>query len=68
MLFNALNVFDTINFNENLNAFKIEEQELASGYEVVSHGQLKDHHVYHAYKHSNKRFVVTRANIFACCA
>ena len=61
----ALNVFDTINFEENLNAFRIEEQEIASGYEVVSHAQLKDHHVYHAYKHSNERFIVTRMNILA---
>lgn len=35
--FFALKVFDTVNYNENLNAFKIEEQELASGYEVVGH-------------------------------
>ena len=61
----ALNVFDTIKFDENLNAFKIEEQERACGYEVVSHTQLNDHHVYHAYKHSDERFIVTRMNFFA---
>lgn len=64
----ALNVFDTINFNDSLNAIKIEEPELPSGYEIVSHAQLKDHHVYHAYKHSDERFIVTRMNIFASCA
>lgn len=61
----ALNVFDTINFEENLNAFRIEEQEIASGLEVVSHAQLKDHHVYHAYKHSTEQFIITRMNILA---
>ena len=63
----ALNVFDTINFNDSLNAFKIEESQLPSGYEIVSHAQLKDH-VYHAYKHSDQRFIVTRMTIFASCA
>ena len=62
----VMEVFNTINFNENLNAFKIEAQELASGYEIASHSQLKDHHVYHSYRRSNERFVVTRANVLAC--
>ncbi|XP_068704474.1 uncharacterized protein [Montipora foliosa] len=62
----VMEVFNTISFNENLNAFKIEAQELASGYEIASHSQLKDHHVYHSYRRSNERFVVTRANILAC--
>lgn len=61
-----MEVFNTINFSENLNAFKIEAQELASGYEIVSHSQLKDHHVYYSYGRSNERFVVTRANVLAC--
>ena len=59
----ALNVFDTINVNENLNAFRIDEQEIASNYEVVSHAQVTDHHVYHVYKHSNERYIVMRMNI-----
>ena len=60
----ALNVFDTMNVNENLNAFGIDEQEIiASNYEVVSHAQLTDNHVYHVYKHSNERYIVMRMNI-----
>ena len=45
--------------------FKIAKQEIASGYEVVSHAELKDHHVYRIYKHSNERLIVTRMNILA---
>ena len=64
--FFALEILDTITYDDNFNAFKIASQELASGYEVVTHGNLRDHHVYHAYKScTDERFIVCREAILA---
>lgn len=64
--FFVLTVMETKSFFQDLNAFHITECNQAQGYEVISHSDLYDFKVLHAYRSSDSdKFILVKGNVLS---
>ena len=64
-IFFALHVMVTVQYDENLNSFQVEEPDLPQGFEVVKQEELELPFVYHSHKFRDKLYIILKENPLA---
>lgn len=55
----------TVQYDENLNSFQVEEPDLPQGFEVVKQEELELPFVYHSHKFRDKLYIILKENPLA---
>ena len=64
-IFFALHVVITVQYDDNLNSFHVEEPDLPQGFEVVKQEKLELPFVYHSHKVGDKLYIILKENPLA---